>query len=70
VIAEMKDLKALRFDYGRSGGVFLFGLIGKMLAAVELDHELGCVTDEIGDEVLDRDLTAEARAVQAMAAEL
>src|SRR4051812_8785437 len=40
-----------------------------MLPTVEFDHELCRVTHEVGDEVLDGDLTAEAGAVQAVMAQ-
>jgi hypothetical protein len=69
VIAEAKDLKALRLDCRGSRGVFLLGLVGKMLAAIEFDHELGCVTYKIGDEVLDGNLPAEAGTVQSVIAQ-
>jgi hypothetical protein len=41
-----------------------------VLSTVELDHELGRMTDEVGDVVLDRHLSTKTRAVQAMTAEL
>jgi hypothetical protein len=70
MIAEAKNLEALRFDHGRSSSVGSLALIGKMLSAIELDHELGGVADEVCDEVLDRDLAAQAGAIQTMVAEL
>jgi hypothetical protein len=45
-------------------------MIGEMLSAIEFDREFRRVTCEIGDEVLDRALTAEAGTVQAMVAKL
>jgi hypothetical protein len=70
MIAEAENLKALRFDRRRASGVGLLSIVGKMLPAIEFDHELRRVTDEIGDEVLDGDLTPEAGAVQTMIAQL
>ena len=68
-IAETKDFEALGFDHSRARSVGLFGLVGEMLSAIEFDHEFRRVTYEVGDEVLDRDLAAEAGAVQAMVAQ-
>jgi hypothetical protein len=68
-IAETKDFETLGFDYSRTRCVRLFGLVGEMLPAVEFDHEHGGVTYEIGDEILDRDLAAEAGAIQSVIAQ-
>ncbi len=69
MIAKAKYLEALGLDSRGAYGIRLFSLIGIVLPAIELDHQLCRMTDEIGDVVLDRDLAAEARAIQAMIAE-
>jgi hypothetical protein len=66
VIAEAKNLKPLGFNRGRAPGVCLFSSIRKMLSAIELDYQLGSMTDEIGDVVFNRDLAPEAGAVKPM----
>ena len=66
VIAETKDEEAVGLNRGRAPGIRLFGRIGKMLAAIQFDHQLSGVTDKVGDVVLDRDLTTKARAIQAV----
>src|SRR5258708_29590609 len=41
-----------------------------MLPAIELDHQFGSMTHEVRDVIFDRDLAPEARAIQAMIAQL
>ncbi|BAL05970.1 hypothetical protein BJ6T_06750 [Bradyrhizobium japonicum USDA 6] len=69
-VGEAENFEALRFDRGRATRIGPFALIREVLAAVELDDELGCMADEIGDVALDRHLAAEARAIQPVAAQL
>src|SRR3984957_1360892 len=64
VIAEAKYPKRFRLDHGRAPGVCLFSLIRKMLSAVQLDHQPGRMTDEIGDVVFDRNLAPETDAAE------
>jgi hypothetical protein len=68
VIAKAKNHEALGFNHGRARGVGLFCLIRKMLAAVQLDHQLGGVAHEVGNKVLDGDLAPKAGAVQSVIA--
>jgi len=69
VIVEAKNVQAFGFNGGRARSICLLSMIGKMLPAVELDHQLGSVTHEVGDVILDRDLAPEAGAVEPMIAE-
>src|SRR5258708_40107447 len=41
-----------------------------MLPAIELDHQFGSMTHEVRDVIFDRDLAPEARAIQALIAQL
>ena len=66
MIAEAKYLKAFRLNHGRAPGVCLFSSIRKMLSTIELDHQPGRMTNEIGDIVFDRDLAPETSAVEPM----
>jgi hypothetical protein len=68
MVAETKDVKALRFDHRGACGIALLGFIGEMLSAVELDDEVRCVTDEVGDIIFDRDLAPKADTKEAMIA--
>ena len=70
MIAEAKNAKALGFDNCAAFCVSRLLAIGKMLPAIQLDHQLGSMTYEIGDIASDRDLAPETRAVQAMIAQL
>jgi hypothetical protein len=70
VVAETEDLKSLRFNCLRACGIALFGIISEMLPAIEFDDETCRVAHEVSDVAVDRDLTAKARAKQAMAAQL
>jgi hypothetical protein len=66
MIAEAKNLKPLCLNRCRASGVCVFSSIRKMLSAIELDHQSGCMAHEIGDVAFDRDLAPEAGAVQPM----
>jgi hypothetical protein len=70
VIAEANNLKSVCLDDGRTCRIFFLSLVGKMLPTVELDHQLGRVTHEIGDIVPYRHLASEAGAVQSVIAHL
>jgi len=66
MIAEAKNMKPFRLNYARTAGVCLFSVIRKMLPAIELDYELGGMTDEIGNIEFDRNLAPETGAVKPM----
>jgi hypothetical protein len=69
VIAKAKNAKTLCFDHGRSRAIGSFLVISKVLSAVQLDYQSGCVTQEVGDIIFDRDLAPEANSDQAMIAQ-
>jgi len=68
MIAEAKNLKALCFDYRGARCVGSFSIVGKMLPAIEFDHQSGGMAYEVGDKILDGNLATEAGAVQTMTA--
>src|SRR5262245_21490792 len=70
MIAEAKNLEALRFDDGGARRVGSFGLIGKVLTAIEFNDKLRGMTNEVGDVVLDWHLPKKNSAVEPMTAEL
>ena len=66
VVAEAEDLKSLCFNRRRAFCVSSLALIREVLTTVELDDELGSVTNKVRDIILDGDLTAKASAAQAV----
>jgi hypothetical protein len=70
MVAEAKNAKAFGFDCSRARSVRALLLVGKVLPAVQLDDELGCVAQEVGDIVFDRHLAPEAGTYQAMISQL
>jgi hypothetical protein len=66
MIAKAKNEKAFGFDRHRARGICALLVVGKVLAAVQLDYQSSSVTQEVGDIIFDRDLAPEASACQAM----
>jgi hypothetical protein len=63
VIAEAKNQKASGLNHSGTSRIGALGLIREMLPAVEFDHQLCCMTHEVGDVVFDWYLAPEAIAV-------
>jgi hypothetical protein len=68
MIGEAKNLKAFGVNHGRARSICLLSVIGKMLSAIELDHQRDSVAHEVGNVICDRDLASEAGAVETMMA--
>ena len=63
VVPETKNAVALVLDHVRPGAVGLFAV----LTAINLDHQLGPMTREIGDEMPDWHLPSEMMITEALA---
>jgi hypothetical protein len=68
MIAEAENSKPFRFNHGRSFRICSFPLIGEVLTAIDFDHKLCRMADEIGNIVFDGDLAAEAGPAETMIA--
>src|SRR4029078_13275489 len=68
VVIEAKNAKSFRREKGIKLHVALRVCVFKMLPAVQLNNQIGCVTDKICDVRADRSLAAEACAIQTMSA--
>ena len=64
MIAKAKNTKASGFDDSAASGIGGLLAIGKMLPAVEFDHQFCCMTYEVGNVARDRHLASEASSVQ------
>jgi hypothetical protein len=70
MIAKAKNTKASGFDDSAASGIGGLLAIGKMLPAVEFDHQSGCMAHEISDVARNRNLAPEARSVQPVITQL
>jgi hypothetical protein len=69
MIAEAEDTKTPRFNRGGTRGICLFLIVGKVLSAVQFNHQFSRVAQEIGNVAFNWDLTPEANSKQAMIAQ-